>query len=470
MNLFSVLKKRWGNRSTLGNSNQTQELAAFLPAVLEIQETPPNPLIRWLAWTLLALVTFSIVWASLGHVNIVSSAEGKTIPSSRVKVIQPLEKGVVEEIKVKEGQHVHKGQPLIVLDHTLTQVHLQRAVLELKNSEEQLATHQAMLSLLQQAKHQEAEIHPRSHKLILPDTSQFHNTPLNKNLLKQKWLEYQAQLHTLDSNWQQIRAQQAASRETIARLESTLPIATKKAEAEKELYDKGFGSELDYLTPEEERLRQFHELRVQRQRLKELIAAELGTNDQIYLYKAQTTANLITETTELKRQVAILREEFIKAREDDIKKTLYAPVNGHVQNLIVTTVGGIVTAAQQLMLIVPEGERLEAEVFLENKDIGFIHQGMDAEIKVHTFPFTKYGVIDASIINVSDDAIVDEQRGLIYRMQLRMNKNSIQVDGKDIPLQPGMAVTAEVKTGQRRIIEFFLAPLLRAKNESIRER
>ena len=122
------------------------------------------------------------------------------------------------------------------------------------------------------------------------------------------------------------------------------------------------------------------------------------------------------------------------------------------------------------MLIVPDEEQLEVEVFLENKDIGFVHEDMPAEIKIHTFPFTKYGVIDATVSNVSNDAIVDEQRGLIYSMQLRMAKSTIAVSGKAVKLMPGMAVTAEVKTGKRRVIEFFLAPLLRAKSESIRER
>jgi hemolysin D len=122
------------------------------------------------------------------------------------------------------------------------------------------------------------------------------------------------------------------------------------------------------------------------------------------------------------------------------------------------------------MLVVPDEEQLEVEVLLENNDIGFVQEGMPAEIKIHTFPFTKYGVIDAEVTNVSDDATVDEQRGLICRMQLRMAKNTLWVEAREVKLQPGMAVTAEVQTGERRMIELFLAPLLRYKDESIRER
>jgi hemolysin D len=122
------------------------------------------------------------------------------------------------------------------------------------------------------------------------------------------------------------------------------------------------------------------------------------------------------------------------------------------------------------MLVVPNEEQLEVEVFLANQDIGFVREGMAAEIKVHTFPFTKYGVIDATVINVSDDALVDEKQGLIYSMQLRMAKNTVWVEGKQVKLQPGMAVTAELKTGKRRIMEFFVSPVVRHGQEALRER
>jgi hemolysin D len=141
-----------------------------------------------------------------------------------------------------------------------------------------------------------------------------------------------------------------------------------------------------------------------------------------------------------------------------------------VQALAVNTVGGVVTEAQQLMLTVPDEELLEAEVFLENKDIGFAREGMPAEIKLHTFPFTRYGVIDGEVTTLSDDATVDKKRGLIYDMQLLMANNTLWVDSKEVTLMPGMAGTAEVQTGKRRIIEFFMAPLLRHREESIRER
>jgi len=169
--------------------------------------------------------------------------------------------------------------------------------------------------------------------------------------------------------------------------------------------------------------------------------------------------------------------------------TLTAPVDGTVQQLAIYTVGGVVTPAQQLMLIVPKGNSLEVEAFVQNKDIGFVNDNQKAEIKIETFPFTKYGTIHGTVLHVSNDAIQMESRqaqtndnkissadnrdkpsGLVYTARVQLNKSTMQVEGKTINLTPGMAVTVEIKTGKRRLIEYFLSPLLQYKDESLRER
>lgn len=130
----------------------------------------------------------------------------------------------------------------------------------------------------------------------------------------------------------------------------------------------------------------------------------------------------------------------------------------------------MVTEAEPLMKIVPDEASLVVEVFLENKDIGFVEKAMPAEVKIHTFPFTKYGVIDAEVETISDDAIFDEKRGFTYSMLLAMKEKSIVVEGKEVRLMPVMEVITEVKTGERRLIEYFLAPLLHHGPESLRVR
>ena len=470
MSSLTILRDAWKNRDKLGDANHTRELAAFLPASLEIQESPPNPLARWLAWGLLVLVVIALVWALLGHVNIVASAEGKIIPSSRVKQVQPLEKGIVKALLVREGEYVNKGQALIALDSTLTEADKKRLESDLHSLKLRLAVSKAVLSFLDKPNQQVNTTFIDHYILDLPEETVVHNVTLYKRQLRQQWLQYQSQLQSLQSSLVKVQAEQSATKAIVSKLTQTLPIAQKRAKTLEQMYGKEFVSENDFLTAEQERIQQTQDLVAERQRLKQLQAAESEVREQINLHKAQTSNALLTEIAELQRQVSSLDEELAKASDINAKQILYAPVAGRVQELAVNTVGGVVTEAQQVMLIVPDEEQLEVEVFLENNDIGFVNEGMSAEVKIHTFPFTKYGVVDAEVINVSDDATVDEKLGLIYRMQIRMAKNTLWVKGKEVKLQPGMAVTAEVQTGERRIIEFFLAPLLRAKSESIRER
>lgn len=473
MNTIAIFKDAWQNRHQLGDNKQSRDLAAFLPAALEIQETPPNPLTRWLAWSLLILVLIVIVWACLGQVNIVASAEGKIIPSSRVKQIQPLEKGVVKTILVAEGDYVTQGQALIELDTTLTAADKNRLQSELHTTTLNLAVNQALLAHIESASKRASEqpALERDQMVIdLPASAATQETLLYQHLLWQQWQQYWSQYQSLQSSLRKTQAEQAVSTEIISKLKQTLPIVTKRMTTLENLYKKQFVPETDYLQAKQESIQNQQDLAAEKQRYQQLKAAESEVREQIKTHTAQSSGALLTQIADQQRQRISLSEELTKATDLNDKQILYAPVAGRVQELTVNTVGGVVTEAQQLMLIIPDEERLEVEVFLENKDIGFIHEEMPAEVKIHTFPFTKYGVIDAEISNVSNDAIVDEQRGLIFSMQLRMAKNTITVNGKDVNLMPGMAVTAEVKTGKRRIIEFFLAPLLRAKSESIRER
>ncbi|MPY23277.1 HlyD family type I secretion periplasmic adaptor subunit [Shewanella sp. YLB-07] len=469
MSAWGILKDAWKNRDKLGDGNTSRDLAAFLPAALEIQETPPNPLARKLGWSLLVLLVIAIIWACLGEVNIVASAEGKIIPSSKVKLIQPLEKSVVKNILVREGQYVHKGQPLIELDSTLTTADEKRLSGELHSARLSLAGSQALLVMLTQ------DVNDTSIALAslafphVPNASQVE-LDLHKRLLWQQWLQFRAQWQMLQSNLLQKQAEQAASNEVIAKLEQILPIITKRANTMKGLHSQNYASENDYLALEQERIQYTHDLAAERQRLKQLQASESEVRQQLNTLKAQTSVTELTKIPQIQQQIASLKEELAKAVDRNSKQVLYAPVSGQVQELSIGTVGGVVTEAQQLMLIVPDEVQLDVEVFLENKDIGFVREQMLVEIKIHTFPFTKYGIIDGEVISVSDDATVDEQRGLIYGMRLKMKQSTIMVDGKEIKLMPGMAVTAEVQTGKRRIIEFFMAPLLRYRQESIRER
>ena len=465
MSLFAKFKDAWQHREKLGDSQQTRELAAFLPAALEIQAAPPHPLAHWLNWSLIILLVLGAIWACVGEVNIVASAEGKIIPSSRVKQIQPLEKAVVKKILVKEGQYVTQGEALIELDNTLTSSDQTRMAVEVDTMQRNLSVSKAFIDLLSKPDNEQ-----RTLKFEHITLNEQNDNSLYRKLLWQQWRQYWSQQQTLQNRLTKTAAEQASTREQITKFKRTLPIVSRRTAKFKKLYEQKFSSEDEYLTLEQERIEITQNLASEKQRLKQLQAVMNEIKQQVNTFTAQTQAEQLSKITEYQRQLAAMNEELIKAKDINAKQILYAPVAGRVQELAANTIGGVVTGAQQLMLIVPDQEQLEAEVFLANKDIGFVNEGMTAEIKIHTFPFTKYGVIDGEVTTVSDDATFDENLGLVYGMRVIMEKDTIQVKGKDVKLIPGMAVTAEMKIGYRRIIEFFLAPLLRSRKESLRER
>lgn len=184
---------------------------------------------------------------------------------------------------------------------------------------------------------------------------------------------------------------------------------------------------------------------------------------------AQTRRSMLDLLEQADQKVASLKQDFARAEYQEGLTTLEAPVDGTVQQLNVHTVGGVVTPAQPLLTIVPTGQLVEVEAMFENKDVGFVHPGQTVTVKVETFTFTKYGAVAGEVLSISDDAVEDEKRGLIYSGKIRLESDRIRVKGQDVKLSPGMAVTAEVKTDQRRVIEYFLSPLQIAVNESLRE-
>lgn len=465
-----LLGNAWKDRAHLGDGSKAQTLTEFLPAALEIQETPPHPLARWLGMSLISLFTIALIWSCLGRVDIVASAEGKIIPSGRIKLVQPLTKGFVKAIHVKEGQYVKEGQVLIELDRTSTAADQSRMEKELHTGMLDLAVSQTVHSLLTAPKTNittPTQIHLNLSK-DFKITEAEHS--LRQQMVWQQWQQYLAQLGALHSAQQKAVAEKSATLESIKKLQQTLPMITKRAEGMAQLYKNNMAAEIQHMEVEQTRIENVQNLAAEQQHKNQLDAAIREAEQQIDALKADTLNRILGVITENTNRVNSLREELIKATDTNAKQFLYAPVSGYVQELAISTIGGIVTDAQKLMSIVPEEETLEVEALLANKDIGFVQKEMAAEIKIHTFPFTKYGLIDATVTNISEDAIIDEKLGLVYSMRLKMHKNSINVDGKQVKLIPGMAITAEVKTDQRRVIEFFVSPVKKYQQESIRER
>lgn len=422
----------------------------FLPAVLEIQETPPSPIGRTIIWLIVIFFISALIWASLGRIDIVAVASGKIIPDGYVKVIQPLEIGSVTVIHVKEGQRVNKGESLIELDSSAVNAEIAQLTAEYSFAKQQIKRLQWLV--LQQ----DTDLR------ILPD--------LNDSVLRSQWREYKDRLNALLVEKHKRQAEYAVAEQQEEKLTMILPIITLRRDSEKILVDKKLFPKQQYLETEEERLAVLYDLKSQRNRGIELQQSITGIDVETRHVRSEFSKSNLEKLEEVEHKMQNIEQELIKARTRQKAQHLAAPVSGVVQQLAVHTVGGIVTPAQELMIIVPQSAQLEIEAYIENKDIGFVYEGQLAAIKLDAFPFTKYGTLDGKIIDLSDDSVTDEDKGFIYKARVSLKQTAMLVDGKKVKLSPGMAVSVEIKTGHRRLIEFFLAPLIKYKNESIRER
>jgi hemolysin D len=422
----------------------------FLPAVLEIQETPPSPLGRAIIGLIIVFFISALLWGIVGKIDIVAIASGKIIPNGHVKVIQPLEIGSVTAIHVREGQSVQKGDVLINLDPSSVLAEITQLTGELDFARQQSKRLQWL------AKQQ------NSHETVI--------RKWDDPVLRSQWQEYRDRLDTLHSEKRKSQAEFAAAKQQAEKLAAILPIITQRSSNEKMLADKGLFPKQKHLETEQQRLTSYYDLKSQKNRVHELKQTLAGIDAQIRHSRSDFAKTNLEKHEEVERQLRNIEQELIKTRGRLKAQRLIAPINGIVQQLTMHTVGGIVTPAQELMIIVPQSAILEIEAYVENKDIGFVHEGQSVAIKLDAFPFTKYGLLDGEIIDLSDDAVTDEDKGLIYKARVSLKQTHIPVDGKQVRLGPGMAASVEIKTGQRRLVEFFMAPLLKYKHESIRER
>ncbi len=444
-------------------SNKRREEQAFLPAALEVRDTPPSPIGRAILWTIMLFFLLTAVWASFGKVDIVAVAQGKIIPSGHSKLIQPLEAGVVRRLYVKEGQHVAKGETLVELDPTSTVADLQG----LQQQAEELHQQIQRLQTLNTWQQKESDGSKESSR---ENQSPHPLTELQSQLLVAQWQEYTEGLKTLQRERSKLQAQRATLEAQIAKLQATLPMITERADDMQTLLKTNAVARHRVLEVKQEQLSAEHDLKSAITQRKELQEAEAALVSKIDHYRSQfrkQNAEILAETTQ---QLATLKQEIIKAEVRTQAQILTTPVDGVVQQLQIHTIGGVVTPAQELMLIIPDDEALEVEALLENKDIGFVEEGQQAEVKIDAFAFTKYGTIDGILTDISNDAVMDEAKGLVFKTQVALSQSVMKIDKRQVNLTPGMSVTVEIKTGTRRVIEFFLSPLLRYKQESIRER
>lgn len=453
----------------------------FLSPLLEIQETPPSPVKRWLAWTLIALVLTLIVWATLGQVSIVATAAGKFIPDGRVKEIQPLESSIVKAIDVREGQRVRKGDLLIELDPALSaaQLHANADKYEFNRLE------QARINSQLTDRRPDFSGLGESRARVL----------LEQKIRRAQEQDYAAKVAEAQATIDEKSAALAAAQATLAKYQQMTALAAQQEESARPLVPIGAISKIDYLKLKEDLVQNRNDAAAEDRTVQQDRAALAGAQQALHQVKRDHVADLYHDLAQRVADEPALKGDFDKSKELYALEWLRSPVDGVVQSVNVSTVGQVVSPAQSLVTIVPDGTPLIVEATLSNNDIGYIRVGQPVQVKVDTFPFQKYGTLTGTLVWISPDAEDrsatskdidtrtgavpestlqapdhDPNAGFVYRVHIRTPPARFIVDGQARTVEPGMTVQADILTGKRRVIEFFLSPVTKYLNEGVRVR
>jgi hemolysin D len=452
---------------------------AFLPAALEITETPPSPIGRLGAYCLIAIFALAVLWAAIGRVDIVAVAKGKIIPTGYTKIVQPFETGVVREIHVQNGQKVAAGDILVELDPTMSQADLGHLQSDLMAAKIDIARLTAALK---------NESDPDA-RFIPPAGASPEQAMMGEQFFLGQVAQHRSKLASIVGEETQKRAERESLKVMIGKIQALLPLMHERTEMRKTLFDHANLSKITYLESLQELVSSQKDLEVQTSHLKEAEAALTAASAKRDETEADYRRGIVSDLAEALRKASGLEQDVAKAEQRTRYQALTAPIDGTVQQLAIHTIGGVVTPAQTLLAIVPSDSTMEIEAMVDNQDIGFVHPGQDVEIKIDTFNFTRYGFRHGKVVSLSQDAITRDGAGKsdaqkpqtasdsdgqgqepAYAARVSLDRTQMQVEDKLLNLAPGMAVSVEIKTGTRRIIDYLLSPLLRHAQESLRER
>jgi hemolysin D len=458
----------------------------FLPAALEILETPASPIRLALIILICAFVSAALVWSYFSRIDILAVAQGKLQPTGRVKVIQPLDTSRVLATKVENGSHVHVGDVLVELDPS-------EAEADVAGSEASLASYRAE-ALRRRATILAAQSeHILTHSnIVWPDDVPATIRDREDHVFTADLAQLSAQLESQSAQAEQKRAEHRRLEAMIMSQGDLIDTLQERVAMRTKLIDLNAGSKANLLDSLSELQTQKTTLAQQKGQLVETEANLDVISREMQRIKETFIAENAQKAAEAERQSADLAQKLVKAKVKLGNTTLRSPIDGTVQASALTTVGQIVASGEQLMRIVPEGETLEIMCYLQNRDIGFVKTGQSAVVKVESFPFTRYGTIQATVKEVARDAIpqpdadlqekdstqparstpngAQRTQNLVFPVTLALDQTSINVDGTNVPLGAGMAVTVEIRTGSRRILEYLFSPLTQIASEAMKER
>ena len=494
----SVWKQVWAVRDQLDPPKREQDEREFLPAHLELTETPLSAAPKWAARLVIAFALIALLWAIFGKLDIVAVAQGKTSLGGRSKTIQALETAVVERINVKDGQTVKKGDVLIELagigsdsDYNRSLEALRAAYLNKWRSETLLAAiengHSPRLSSSIDTDKQVNNTQDAKQAASAPQGLQAasETTSLKQQIIAsipqsaiieaqtlvlnqyQAWSTKDQQLASVK---EQRIAERASTQSQISKLAAMTQIEGQRVSDYRELVAQDYLAKHSLLEQESKYIQAKNDLASQQSTLQQITQAIKQAEDERTLNTQTIKRDTLDVLRQANEQIGQLEPEAAKAEQRKQLLTLTAPVDGTVQQLAMHTIGGVVTAAQPIMVIVPSEDKLEIEAIVPNKDIGFVQVGQEVVVKIESFPYTRYGYLTGKVKTVSFDAVENKDLGLVYTAIVSLDKDTLNIEGKPVRLDAGMNATAEIKTGKRSVISYLLSPLQTKVDESLRER
>ena len=434
-----VFREQWRNRKAYEANFYNRQEAAFLPSALALQNHPHANGLRRTAYLLTAIVCVVLVWATWGRIDIVVSATGRVIPSGRTKTIASVDIASVRALHVVEGQRVKAGDLLIELDSSGSDAEQEKAADRMLQAQLQMARAEGLIALVRTIDSQQP-VMPVTLRFV-PGASPAQWQAARQHLAWQS-ADFIARITRLDA--------------AIARHLAALPLVQQRATDMLALLETHDVSHHAWMEKEHARI--------------DLEGQLVDARSQRSVLLAQTIKEAHDALSEGRRMVASSLPDERRAALRSQLLRLVSPVEGTVQQLTTHTVGGVVPAAQALMQIVPQDSAIEVEAMLDNRDVGFVHEGQTVAVKIDAYDYTKYGNLNGTVRHVSHDAVQDERRGLLYPVRIALAERSIAIDGQRLPITAGMAVNLDIKTGTRRVIEFVLSPLRRHQKEALRER
>ncbi|EYU16357.1 HlyD family type I secretion periplasmic adaptor subunit [Photorhabdus aegyptia] len=430
----------------------------FLPTHLALSQRPPSPFARYTAITLSIGVIIALLWAYLGKLDVQATATGRLIVSGRSQIIQAYEQSRVTAIHVQNGQQVTKDAPLLTLDTLGVNQDIARLLKQIEYQVHEKIRYQALTE----------EQKPEEQALFqtLPVSQQ---AQVVENYSREK-REYEANVTNLKAEMNVNLSSQQSRKSDINALTKLRQNISQRLKARQTLSQKQVISKVEYLEQEKEFLETERLITQQNAELNVLQSQYISLEERLNSLKTQKEREWFDKRKQAEVQLVVLEQELAKAQVREQLEVIRSPVTGTVQQLSVHTLGAVLQPAQNLMVIVPDDNVQLAEVQILNKDAGFVHPGQQVTIKVDAFPYTRYGTIDGELLSISRDSTTDEQLGLVFPAQISLKSNNIVIDNTRVDITPGMSIVAEIKTDQRRVIDYLLSPIREYQSEALREK